>query len=578
MFYQTNNEKEKLLSKYPSIPRQGYSSYNNSRDNSANRYLPSTTYPGSRDNSGYKSSFSNGNSNNMTNGNYTSVQASLDIEDASDNTNEDKGSKLVIAFLLMLVFQLGNRIFGRLQTYPMHNYPIFMNLLSVFIYIPISFLYIIPMIMYGEQITKEQREIPQYKFAVMGFWDSVAGVMQTFSVNYITSSSTIVLVQQSAIPISMLISKMTLNAKYTTAQYSGATIVMAGIVAVLMPNFFSSTPTASDHQQSNSFEIFWIFVLVLSCVPMCLSSVYKEKALGEVEIDVVYLNGCVALFQFLFAIPICVPSAQIINMSASDIFPNIYGGMKCWMGLNSTDKDNCSSAPYFVTIYLLFNIVYNILTVVILKHGSANILFMASTIIVPLSDVVFSLDFMPGHKPMTYFDLLGLCIIMCGLVIYRFMPQIIQLVRKFTSTAESAEEIEAERAIRQVSMRAEGKQVKFLGLNQMEGIQSLFDSRMIILQKQALTQKSSQQIRGNLFLKLGIPPSPLISMAPQSRRSQNDYSTATQSMRIPQSPHLAQSPLVAQSPLIRSSWKPIGKLSELKIPSRTNSTPKEIVK
>jgi len=29
---------------------------------------------------------------------------------------QDKGSALVIAFLLMLFFQLGNRIFGKLQT------------------------------------------------------------------------------------------------------------------------------------------------------------------------------------------------------------------------------------------------------------------------------------------------------------------------------------------------------------------------------------------------------------------------------------------------------------------------------
>lgn len=38
-----------------------------------------------------------------------------------------------------------------------------------------SFLYIIPMIKWGKQITPEQRAIPWYKFAIMGGLDGIAG-------------------------------------------------------------------------------------------------------------------------------------------------------------------------------------------------------------------------------------------------------------------------------------------------------------------------------------------------------------------------------------------------------------------
>jgi hypothetical protein len=48
----------------------------------------------------------------------------------------------------------------------------------------------------------------------------------------------------------------------------------------------------------------WVIVMLLSCVPMTLSSVYKEKALGETEIDVVYLNGFVTFVFFLYIIPL----------------------------------------------------------------------------------------------------------------------------------------------------------------------------------------------------------------------------------------------------------------------------------
>ena len=63
----------------------------------------------------------------------------------------------------------------------------------------------------------------------------------------------------------------------------GAGIVLGGIVVVLIPTFFSS-PTATDAAAAaaaasteSSNEMLWILVLVVSCVPMCLSSVYKEK-------------------------------------------------------------------------------------------------------------------------------------------------------------------------------------------------------------------------------------------------------------------------------------------------------------
>ena len=165
----------------------------------------------------------------------------------------------------------------------------------------------------------------------MGGLDSIAGVMATFAINYVPSASLIVLVQQSAIPISMAISQLTLGARYTIAQYSGAAIVLAGIALVLSPTFFSTSPPTPGE----SGQMFWLAVLVLSCVPACLSSVYKEKALGEVDIDVVYLNGWVAIFQSLIAIPLCVPSAWLTGLTMAEIVPNLHGGLMCSLGINT---------------------------------------------------------------------------------------------------------------------------------------------------------------------------------------------------------------------------------------------------
>lgn len=308
----------------------------------------------------------------------------------------------------------------------------------------------------------------------------------------------------------MAISKVALQAQYTFSQYLGATVVLFGIAVVLVPNFM--TPSVSDESGGSSggnMELVWIFILVLSCVPMCLSSVYKEKALGEMEIDVVYLNGWVAIYQFIFSLPLCIPSSYVISLPVSQIIPNMYGGALCWFGINSIIKgntqglpvDDCSSAPLFVTTYLLFNIIFNILIVVILKHGSANIMWMASTVIVPLSNVAFSLQIMPGHKPLNTFDIIGLFVIMSGLVLYRFMGQIITYFEK--ASGKRKQDVDEERKVRQVGKKMERKQSKYIGFNQMEALNSLIDTRVYRAQ-QKVVGRSNQQIRGSLLLRLGM--------------------------------------------------------------------------
>lgn len=186
----------------------------------------------------------------------------------------------------------------------MHNYPMFMNVLCTFMYIPLSFIYIIPAQLFTNKITKVTTDVPKQCFFVMGALDSVASTMQMFAINYITSASITLLVQQSAIPISMCMSAMFLGARYTKPQYTGAVIVMAGIVAVLLPTFFTKDSSLPPDQ------LVWVFAIIISNVPSVYSSVYKERVLGEVDINVVYLNGWMAIFQWLIAIPLCIPSGK----------------------------------------------------------------------------------------------------------------------------------------------------------------------------------------------------------------------------------------------------------------------------
>jgi len=330
---------------------------------------------------------------------------------------------LLVSFIGLVIIGLGNKIFQKLQARPMYNYPYFLSVYVTFIYIPLSFAYIFPMFIWGKHIiTKEQRNIRWYKFAVMGILDGIAGVMQTFAVNYIPSGGLIILLTQSAIPISMIISKLLLKVKYQFQHYTGAVIVIIGLVVVLLPQFLH--PAANDEHESPAMIGVWCGVLILSCVPMTLSSVYKEKALGELEIDVIYLNGWVAIYQFLLSLAVAVPLAYASQLTPKDIPYNFADGAKCYVGINTitggAHLDECQNAPLFVNLYIAFNVLYNILIILILKYGSANLLWLAMTLMVPLGNGAFALPFVPGNLPMTYWDIIGLIVIMGGLILYRF--------------------------------------------------------------------------------------------------------------------------------------------------------------
>ena len=88
-------------------------------------------------------------------------------------------------------------------------------------------------------------------------------------------------------------------------------------------------------------------------------------------------------------------------------------------------SDSCNpQGPIFVNIYIIFNQAYNLLIILILKFGSANILFMALTIMVPLGNIAFTLPFVPEHSALAVTDIIGLVIIMGGLICYRFANDI----------------------------------------------------------------------------------------------------------------------------------------------------------
>lgn len=214
----------------------------------------------------------------------------------------------------------------------------------------------------------------------------------------------------------MILSRLILKQKYKMYQYAGAGLVVAGVVAVLAPALTSGIGGGPN-------TALWGGILILSCVPMTLSSVYKEVYLSDIELDPIWFNMMVAIYQFVLSFPLLVPSALASQVTLSDIFPNLRDGLLCLAGVNSRPGDDCSTAAAYTAGYIVANVAYNILIILLLKYGGSNILWLSLTLNVPVSALTFAVPGIPGYQALTWPVFLGLPVIMAGLIMYRFYAQ-----------------------------------------------------------------------------------------------------------------------------------------------------------
>jgi drug/metabolite transporter (DMT)-like permease len=335
------------------------------------------------------------------------------------------------------------------------NYPNFLNLFANFMYIPICFAYIIPVARYGlfnNAISIEQVALPKRPFMIMGALDCLAASMQVFASVYLPGPL-LVLLPQTAIPISMILSRYMLHERYHWTQYLGAVVVLAGIGVVLepvishrnSPDFYCEAinaendcticqievsedsclshrtdeplysamspilqladmddgsdagslchwlPSGEAKREKEVLMFVWSLVMIASCLPMTLSTVYKQIALGGVtNVDPVYLNGWIAIFQFFFSLILAVPAGMVSYPSISplDMPRNVWNGILCYTGHGSVETgchpdSFCSSSALFVNICLVANVFYTFFMMYVLKYGSSALLFLALTVMVP---------------------------------------------------------------------------------------------------------------------------------------------------------------------------------------------------
>lgn len=171
---------------------------------------------------------------------------------------------------------------------------------------------------------------------------------------------------------------------------------------------------------------FWSIVMILSCVPSVMSTVYKQLALQTAtSMDPILINGWVCLFQLICGLFLVVPSGLVSSprVHPLKIGSNWLAGFGClFTQTNSIETgchpDDCSEAALWVHISLVNSVVYALSMLFVLKYGSCDLMYLGLTLVVPLGHLAF--DCHSSFANLRIYDMAGLVILVLGLMLYRF--------------------------------------------------------------------------------------------------------------------------------------------------------------
>ena len=249
---------------------------------------------------------------------------------------------------------------------------------------------------------------------------------------------------QVVLPFNMAGSIVFLGTKYKQPHYVGSILVIYGVLVNLMP-FFTGTQSASANNPYYNPSIFWIMINTVATVFAAASNIYKEVALKDFDLDVWYTNAWVGVYQLLSGLLTCwtlsVTGFSDPTVGLTDYGTYFYQAIRCFFGLTATDVTNgvtltCTSLVMIVfSIFIMFNITYNMLMLYIFKSGSSVLFVISSAVALPLSDFLYISSFIAGSaaEPFTLYDGFALFILVLAMYVYYSEPEVRVVVEPNTN-------------------------------------------------------------------------------------------------------------------------------------------------
>jgi drug/metabolite transporter (DMT)-like permease len=353
--------------------------------------------------------------NEVKYGSIDNIERAECVQVEGDMDNAEPASKVFAVFLACLTVGPLNFVSYKIM------YAAFGESRAFFVSQGVNFLYVL----YGGvilhilssrgEITDTMKSIPHIKFMTMGFLDSVGGFLAAMGANQ-TSGSMQQLLNQTLIPITMLLSWLVLGKKSSGMQLIGAVLIFLGAWVVLIPSTDSSSSQSSYALISN-------MLYFLSNVPIAMSIIYKEMGFRNVQVHVMYMTQWVSIYQLLWGFVLGI--FQLIpgvgsseGSSLSEINSSFWSGVTCYLQLD----EECSSKYTFFLLsgYCVINFIFNVLGLYLVKHDGAVLSTITNALLLPLTVLTFNLSWLgPYQEEYNPLTIVGLGIVMVGFVTWR---------------------------------------------------------------------------------------------------------------------------------------------------------------
>jgi len=229
------------------------------------------------------------------------------------------------------------------------------------------------------------------------------------------------LINQTIIPLTLILSVFFLKASYSLRQNLGAAIIVIGAIVSVLPSFLEPSTATSSRTSTTATGV---IVFLASVIPGGFSNVYKEYAFktSEHSVDIYYMTTWVTLFQVLTGL-MFMPAQSIPALGGvpfDEMGKQMVDGSKCMFGENPMPGDDCEGAGMILLVYVAVNFFYNVFSLLVVKHGSASLSVIAAAVALPLTNMSFSWKEVMGvdYEPFDYRNLVSTGIVLVGFIIY----------------------------------------------------------------------------------------------------------------------------------------------------------------
>jgi drug/metabolite transporter (DMT)-like permease len=353
------------------------------------------------------------------------------VEDIDSPPSDDVTWKTILSYVPGVIFACFAVIFGVGQTVflkrvgdalPIFPYLFFWSTALVFVFVFMTFL--LGTVLFTRQIKKKDWRFPQYKLMVIGGLTALNGAFMLFSNPHVPGVLQALLGPSVVtIPLSMVFCAILLRARYSILQIAAVLVIILGVITALIPTF-----TGGGGVVSGWTSLLWALCFLCGSIPLTLCSVYEEKIFHSgVTLNMNFLMAFASFYQFL-AILLLFPLNIIPGFGASaprTILSHQYEGLKCIarIPIAICPQCDCDNAWWILICFIVAYVGTNYAILGVIKSGGgAQLAFVVSTLVLPLSEFAFASPLMGSDREsITIYTFASLIIILVGIILERFM-------------------------------------------------------------------------------------------------------------------------------------------------------------